>query len=196
MTGHRSAGDGADVRAARSARGAYAVLAVGLALVAVFVGVRDTGVGPWLYLVVAFYGSFLSVIGALRMPRSQRRSWVAFAACQLLFLAGDCIWTVYRTVLHREPYPSAADALYLAMYPAFALGLWWLVCGRRRGQDRAAFLDAAILTTGVTVIGVVFFVAPAAQSSDNSMLGQVVAAAYPAGDCPYPTCGVRDKNVG
>jgi diguanylate cyclase (GGDEF)-like protein len=68
------------------------------------------------------------------------------------------------------------------MYPSFAFGMWSLVRTGRRGRDRAAFLDAAILTTGVTVIGWVFFIAPAAESSGGSAVGEAVAAAYPVGD--------------
>lgn len=166
---------------ARTTRRAYAALGLGLAIVVVFAAVRNAGAGPWVYLVGAGYGTALSVVGAIRMPRGGRRVWVAFAAAQLLYLTADGVWTVYDNVLHIEPFPSPADALYLAMYPVLALGMWWLVRDRRRGRDRAAFLDAAIVATGVAVIGVVFFVAPAAESGSD-VVGQVVAAAYPVGD--------------
>lgn len=173
------------------ARRSYVALGVGLAVVAVFVAVRNADAGPWVYLVGAVYGSALSIYGALRVPRAQRRSWIAFAVSQVLFLMADGVWTLCHTCLHIEPSPSPADALYLAMYPALALGMWWLVRGRRAGRDRAAFLDAAIITTGVTVIGVVFFIAPAAESSGTSLLGQVVAAAYPVGDLLLVAIAVR-----
>jgi diguanylate cyclase len=99
-----------------------------------------------------------------------------------MFLLGDVVWTLYSEVLHLDTCVSAADAAYLASYPAFAIGLAWLVRGRRRGRDRAAFLDAAILTTGACVIGIVFFVIPAVQPGDSGLLDRVVSGAYPAAD--------------
>jgi diguanylate cyclase (GGDEF)-like protein len=169
-------------RITRAARRSYVALAVGLAVVALFVVVRNAAPGPWVYLVAGCYGTALSVLGAIRMPGPLRRSWLAFAVCQLLYLAGDCAWTLYDNILHINPYPSPADALYLVMYPVLAFGMWSLVRAHGRGRDRAAFLDAAILTTGATVIGVVFFVVPAAESNGGSLVGQVMAAAYPVGD--------------
>lgn len=155
---------------------------IGLLLMATFVVVCNTSAEPWVYLVGGFYGTTLALLGARRMPRPHRRTWLAFAVSQVLFLAGDCVWTLYDQVLHIEPYPSPADVLYLAMYPALAFGMWSLMRRRRRGRDRAAFLDAAIFTAGTAVIGVVFFIAPAAELSGGGLERQLVAAAYPIGD--------------
>jgi diguanylate cyclase len=164
------------------ARWAYATLGLGLLLGAVVAVDPEATSGIVGYLVVAAFGTVLSCIGAARMPRARRRIWWAIAAGQGLFLLGDLLWTYFLHVLEIEPYPSIADGAYLLSYPALALGMLWLVRGRRRGRDRAAFLDAAILTTGVSVVGAVFFVLPAAESGEQTALPQLVAAAYPAGD--------------
>ena len=91
------------------------------------------------------------------------------------------LWTVYGDVLGRDSFP-VADIAYLAQYPALALGIGWLIRGRRRGRDRAAFLDAAILTTGVGAVAAMFVFAPAAATAGASVGSQVVAGAYPVGD--------------
>jgi diguanylate cyclase len=165
-----------------SARSAYAALGGGVLLVLVFAVWNQVADGSFVYLVPAAYGTVLSCVGARRMPPARRRIWWAMAAAQGLFLTGDVLWTLFEDVLGIEPYPSVADLAYLLSYPALALGMMWLVRGRRRGRDRAAFLDAAILTTGVTVVGAVFFVQPAATTGGPSTLDQLVGAAYPAGD--------------
>jgi diguanylate cyclase (GGDEF)-like protein len=142
----------------------------------------DGSTAPVVYLLTAAYGLALCCVGASRMPPAHRRIWWALAAGQALFFVGDLFWTLFNDALDIDPYPSVADVAYLAGYPAIALGLMWLVRGRRRGRDRAAFLDAAILTTGFTVVGTVFFVAPAAEIGGQTALHQLVAAAYPAAD--------------
>jgi diguanylate cyclase (GGDEF)-like protein len=161
---------------------AYGALGVGVLLALVFAVWNQVADGSFVYLVPATYGFVLSCVGASRMPPARRRIWWALAAGQGLFLAGDLLWTLYEDVLGIEPYPSMADLAYLLSYPALALGMMWLVRGRRRGRDRAAFLDAAILTTGFTVVGAVFFVEPAAATGGSTTLEQLVAAAYPAAD--------------
>jgi len=179
-----------------SARWAYAALGAGLVMIAAFATVMDTGAGSVLYLGIAAYATLLSVVGAVRMPPAHRRIWWAFATAQGLFLVGDLLWTLFEDVLHTEPFPSVADVAYLGQYPALALGMLWLARGRRRGRDRAAFLDAAILTTGFTVVGTVFFVAPAAETGGSTTLSQVVAAAYPVGDLLVLALAVRMLTAG
>ncbi len=134
------------------------------------------------YLLVAAVGVTMSVLGAVFARGARRRVWIALAAGQLLYLGGDILWVIYDFVLHIAPYPSAADALYLARYPVVALGLIWLIRGRRHGRDRAAFLDAAIISTGFAVLGAVFVVIPVAQGGGETVFSQVLAAAYPVGD--------------
>src|SRR4051812_36701143 len=94
-----------DRAGARSSRRPLIACAVGLVLMVVFVVVCDTSAEPWVYLTGGFYGTTLALVGARRMPRAHRRSWTAFAVSQVLFLAGDCVYTLYDQILHIEPYP-------------------------------------------------------------------------------------------
>jgi hypothetical protein len=57
-----------------------------------------------------------------------------------------------------------------------------MVRTRRSGSDRAAFLDAAILTTGVAVLVTVFVIAPVGRDASLSTVAKVVSSAYPVGD--------------
>ena len=57
-------------------------------------------------------------------------------------------------------FPAPSDAVYLASYGLLGAGVLAMVRTRRSGSDRAAFLDAAILTTGIAVLTAVFVIAP------------------------------------
>jgi diguanylate cyclase (GGDEF)-like protein len=134
------------------------------------------------YLLAAATGVAASIVGACLVRGPRRRVWVALAAGQVLYLAGDVLWVIYERVLDIAPYPSPADALYLTRYVLLTFGLMWLIRGRHRGRDRAAFLDAAIISTGFGVLLGVFVIAPVAAKGGESLLSQVVAGAYPVAD--------------
>lgn len=172
------------------ARASYVALGVGLTAALGYTAAPQTGVSSVAYLCVAAFGTILSFIGASRMPPARRRIWWAFAFGQLSFFCGDVIYLFYEEVIGGVPDPSLADVGYLACYPLLALGMLWLIRGRRRGRDRAAFLDASIVTSGVTVVGAVFVVAPAAESGAG-FWGQVVAGSYPAFDLLVLALAVR-----
>ncbi|MFC5729414.1 MULTISPECIES: GGDEF domain-containing protein [Nocardioides] len=165
-----------------TARPAYVALGGGLLLCALYASRAAEPEGAVLYLLGAASGTALCCVGASRMPPGARHIWWALAAGQALFLLGDVLYVLIENVLGGDPYPSVADAAYLASYPALAAGLLWLVRIRQRGRQRAALLDAAILTTAMATAGFVFIVEPSAAAGGGSVLENVVAGAYPAAD--------------
>ena len=159
-----------------------ALLALGVVgCAALAVAPVSDAVGAAWYLVLAALGTGMAVAGACRSgPR--RRIWVALALGQVLYLVGDGLWTMYEQVLNIAPYPSWADASYLARYLPCVLALCWLVRGRQVGRDRAAFLDAAILTSAFALPATMFFILPIFSRSDTSILSMMIASAYLIGD--------------
>jgi len=148
------------------------------------------------YFIVPLNGNSLdlwySVIGAcsvaaiafgalLHRPRALS-AWLLFALGQGLFVAGDLYLMLERVIWNREPYPSPADALYLAGYGVFALGVARLVRARTPGRDRAALIDAAIVTTGVGTVAWVALMEPYAHGTALPLLSKLVSASYPLGD--------------
>ena len=87
------------------------------------------------------------------------KPWIILALGQFLFVVGDIIWTTYAA-LGEDPFPSAADASYLAGYPVLAIGLALAIRRRVSGGDRAGILDGAILATGAAVVWWVFVLGP------------------------------------
>jgi hypothetical protein len=104
-------------------------------------------------------GTALAIVVGVRRYRPRRRvAWYALAVGQLLFFGGDVLWNVYELVLQESPFPSLADVLYLAGYPALMGGLAIMVRSRLPGGDRGSFLDALIVTTGLGLISWIFLV--------------------------------------
>jgi diguanylate cyclase (GGDEF)-like protein/PAS domain S-box-containing protein len=118
----------------------------------------------------------------LHRPRA-RAAWLLFVVGQFLFFAGDLYTYSYPKLLGADVgFPSPGDAIYLTVYPALVGGLLLLVRRRNPERDRAARIDALILTVGFAVLSWVILVAPNIHLSGLSPLAKGVSAAYPLGD--------------
>ncbi|MEU4215153.1 bifunctional diguanylate cyclase/phosphodiesterase [Actinoplanes sp. NPDC026623] len=127
--------------------------------------------------------SCLAIPLGVRLFRPARPAmWHWLAAGQFTWLMGDLVWDFHKFILHREPYPSAADFLYLAAYPMLVVGLMLLSRGRRRGGDLAGVIDAAIVAIGIGLVFWVFVMHPIAAGSTASALERAIGLAYPAAD--------------
>jgi diguanylate cyclase len=123
-----------------------------------------------------------AVLAGVRVHRPARAAmWYSFAAGMALFALGDVVFDVYRWVLHEAPYPSPADAFYLAAYPMLIGGLV-LLLGRLRGHSVAGLIDAAVLSTGLGVTFWIFVLHPVAAGTAASGLENWISTAYPAVD--------------
>ena len=91
-----------------------------------------------------------SSCAGVRLHRPARRGiWYGLAGGLAVFVAGDVLYSVYAHALHVEPFPSPADALYLASYPLLAAALLIMIRSRTGGRDRPGPIDALIITTGL-----------------------------------------------
>ena len=96
------------------------------------------------------------------------------------FAVGQAIWTYYQEILHQPPFPSWADAGYLAAYPFLFGGLLLLP---RRPLPSAVrlrvLLDGVMMMTGVVAFSWYFVLGPTMLQGNETLLGQLVGAAYP-----------------
>jgi diguanylate cyclase (GGDEF)-like protein/PAS domain S-box-containing protein len=135
----------------------------------------------------------VAIVVGIRMnkPRAQAAWWL-FAAGQFLFFAGDLYTYSYPKLFGVDVgFPSAGDALYLAVYPVLMAGLLLLVRRRNPRPDRSALIDALILTIGVGLLSWVFLIAPNAHLSGLSLLAKGVSVAYPLGDVLLLAAAIR-----
>ena len=164
----------------RSARWhwSWSALLIGLIATAAYPGTPGgVAAAGWAYMAVACFGLGLSVIGAWR---TRSGTWAFLALGQLSFCLGDLAWVVMEVHLDIYPASSVADLFYLLRYVCVAAALLAMVRGRQ--HDRAALLDAAIISTGFGVLFAAFLVLPLAADSAGSLTDQLVAIAYPAAD--------------
>jgi len=173
-------------------RGSKAIVGLALFLV-VYVGWQLFGWGGPAHKQtigdVAFWPvNLTAAILAFRVARTKalrlhvRRAWLLIGLGLLAYLLGDVLQLVYESVLHQTPYPTFADAAYLAFYPLLFAGIVQFPRDRFQGFALArVFLDAAATT--VAGAAIVWYVTLAsATESGGSRLQLAVSVAYPAGD--------------
>jgi diguanylate cyclase (GGDEF)-like protein len=118
--------------------------------------------------------------------------WWLLAGGLFCITVGDFVFALYERVLHDpDRFPSLADALYLAGCPLIGLGMVLLVRARTAGRDRVSWIDATIVASGFGLLSWTFLMAPTASSNDLSVLGRVVALAYPVWDVLFLALLVR-----
>jgi diguanylate cyclase (GGDEF)-like protein len=158
------------------------VVATALAIV----GYLVFPLGPWSQLawslVITFGPSVAIVIAATRLPASARAAWYLLALG--VFANGTAVVpnTIVSEVLHSDAYPTVADAFYLLFYPAVLLSIGLMIRRWPPRLIRPAMLDAATITSGISVLAWVYAVEPAMQDTSYTAFGQLVRVAYPVGD--------------
>ena len=142
-------------------------------------------VGLWrqgAYLLVAVSAVPAIIVGVRRHRPVRAAAWRWMAAGLSFFVAADVVYIAYEHVLHVDPYPSAADVLYLTAYPLLAAGLVLMIRARRRGLDVAGLVDSTIVAVGLGLVSWVVLAGPVARAVDDSGVARVVGVAYPAVD--------------
>jgi diguanylate cyclase len=156
------------------------VLIGGIVAVAIYLLASDPLFLDVFYEVVGLAAVAAILAGARTATKGA--PWRLSALGQLLFVAGDVLWVLYARVWHINPWPSWADALYLAGYPVLGAALWLLLRSRSSARRLPAFLDAAIIATAIGVLAWVYYMQPLAQDPSLSLPERLISLAYPLMD--------------
>jgi diguanylate cyclase len=179
------AGLAAPVR--RLARGLNAVLAALWAtfLVAVVLGsLSPVPIGSLSDVLVALvgWGTAASAVLRVALVRHQRTVWAPLALGMTSYALGAVVWTFWLEPLAEPPFPSIADALWLALYPLSFATIVLAVRAQVGRVSRSVWLDGLIGTLSVSALGVALLLAPLLRGATGSTAAVATNFAYPVGD--------------
>ncbi len=111
-----------------------------------------------------------------------RRAWLFLALSALSNAAAELVWFVLESLLHRDPFPSAADLFYLAYYPLRLAGIMILpFAAPRRSERPTLWLDLGIVFAA-GFIGLWYFLAAPIWVHGGADGATLLALAYPVAD--------------
>ncbi|MGH9942240.1 MAG: PAS domain S-box protein [Pyrinomonadaceae bacterium] len=136
-------------------------------------------------LLVYFGAALLTLRAGLQRnhPRETRRSWLIIAAANTCGLLAEVLWSYYESVLHRQPFPSPADAGYLLFYPLMLWGLLSFFPESEWRKLRARlWIDVGVVMIAGGMGYWYFLLNPITKAFEADALTTVLTLAYPVGD--------------
>ena len=133
------------------------------------------------------HNAILGVCAALVLARAAfepvaRKAWVAFGLGLLLWFIGSAAWAVFYSGSANAPYPSFADAFWLAWYPLMGVGIFYLILVRVPLFELHRWMDGIAVTLLVLAVGFALVIQPAAAHKTVGSLATFVAFLYPVLD--------------
>ena len=138
-------------------------------------------VQPLLLNAVHVAAAVLCLRAARRVPE-ERLAWQGAAVAWSLSLAGNVLFALTAASTAEPPFPSIADAAWLASYPALYVVAVVLLVVRVRHLGLSTWLDGLIGALGITAVAATLFITPSVQSRDLDGLAVAATYAYPVAD--------------
>lgn len=135
----------------------------------------------WLLNALILATSVACLLRGLRV-RAERLAWLVLGAAMLCWSAGFIYWTIFIVRDPAPPYPSPADALWLAYYPAAYIALVLIIRSRIREFHRSLWLDGLIGGLAVASVGAALVFGAILSSTGGNATQIAVNLAYPLGD--------------
>jgi two-component system cell cycle response regulator len=138
-------------------------------------------VGRWVYDAVVL-GAALIVLWRAATVAAERRAWLALGLGLLLWGLGQAYYSVFLYYASPAPFPSLADAGFLAFYPASFVALVLLLRARVPQLEPLAWVDGLIGALAVAGVAAALIFPPVLEALGGSPLGVAVSLAYPCAD--------------
>jgi len=141
----------------------------------------DALINDWVYNGSLVFAAATCLLRAAIFPRL-RSAWAWFGVGLLFWASADIYWVVELGDLRRVPYPSVADAGYLAAMPCFFVGVAQLSRQRIGHFTAASWVDAMTASLATAAIGVALLSPALVGLTQGRPAAVMVNLAYPLAD--------------
>ena len=127
---------------------------------------------------LAYLGSAAVCLLRARHVQSYRRSFHVLGVGLTLYGFGNIVWTVFVRTQDPEPFPSAADGLWLSFYPFAFVALYLIVRELAEDVPLSLWLDGVVGGLAVAGVAAALF-GPVLAVTGGSVAAVVTTFAYP-----------------
>ena len=127
-------------------------------------------------------GAGLSIVLSGLRDRRGRATWLVLGSGVLAWGAGEIYFSVALAGPDTPPVPSAADAMYLAIYPASYVALMLFVRARGRTVRTSLWLDGLIAGFSLASVATALVLGPVLAGTTGTVAQVTTNLAYPVGD--------------
>ena len=125
----------------------------------------------------------------IRLTRVQRIVSTCLVLGTFTYALGEYIWTYFEEVTHQTPFPSMADAAYLAAYPLLLVAILFLPARPLFASKRIRIvLDSLMIMVAIVTVSWYFILGPTILAGDESLLAKIIGSAYPLADLVLVFC--------
>ncbi|HEX6714731.1 MAG TPA: diguanylate cyclase [Thermoleophilaceae bacterium] len=135
----------------------------------------------WVYDSLIFAAAASCFVKAAT-TRTARGRWLCLGFALLAFFAGELYYTLRLSRLENPPFPSLADAFYLAFYPLAYAGLVLFSPRESRRLRASLCLDGIVGALAVAALSSAVLLHPIIASTGGDKLAVATTVAYPVGD--------------
>jgi hypothetical protein len=132
----------------------------------------------WFHDGVLLAAAALTLARAAYEPRL-RAAWLAFGVGLLCWALGEIIWDIVYGGQDQPPYPTVADALWIAWYPLTTLGVVLLIRRHVRGFEVHRWMDGLAVMLVVLTPLAALFLQPIAEETNDTAIVTVLDFSYP-----------------
>lgn len=142
----------------------------------------------WIYdignVVLAWGGAGISFMlaGSFSKGEVLRRIWLLLGIGLLLWGGGEFTFALYELVLLQDPYPSAADVMYILGFIPLLAGMYLRLQSLQTTPERYYLITAIVIFLILVGIAWVLVFQPIISDTEITPLERTVGILYPVGD--------------
>jgi two-component system, cell cycle response regulator len=141
----------------------------------------DSLTNNWVYMAVEFVAIGVCAARVVKR-REDRLVWGLMTFALTCWSVGDLLWAVWLDHLARPPFPSAADVMYLLMYPAMYGAMMVLIRSRLKRAPMSQWLDGGVVALAVGALAAALVFSEIVRTTTGRFVADAVTIAYPVGD--------------
>lgn len=127
---------------------------------------------------------FYAAVSLYKQKKKIYKAWLILSLATVSFTIGDVVWAYEEVILGIDPYYSISNIFFLAYYPIFLLGVFYLPSMKFTVRERLKMtLDIGIVMIAAIIMFWDLIIGPIIQEWANlNLLTFIINTGYPVGD--------------